>query len=411
MNSFKYVVLGGGVAAGYAAREFAERGLKRGELGIVSADRALPYERPPLSKSFLRGSDTEGSVLINDAAFYSAHGIEVLLNTPVERADLAARRLELRGGKEWRFEKLLIATGSKVRKLEVPGADLDGIHYLRTLDDAARLRTGATRGKRAVVVGGGFIGMEAAASLAERGLEVTMVLAGERIWERLFTPEMSAFFQRYYEERGVKFAVQAQVSRITGHGAVESVETTTGERLPADLVVAGIGVVPETGLFDGTGLATKNGIIVNEYLETSVPGVYAVGDAASYRDLLFDTQRRAEHWDNAVSQGQHAARTMTGTREPFDHVPYFFSDIFDLSYEYWGDSSGTPRATVRGDANSKSFSVWWTRDGVLTAAFVMGRPDEEREAAQKWIARRQPVSAEVLADDSRPLDRALGGTA
>jgi NADPH-dependent 2,4-dienoyl-CoA reductase/sulfur reductase-like enzyme len=197
MNSSKYLVLGGGMVAGYAAREFAERGVARGELAIVSADDALPYERPPLSKGFLKGVETEASVFINDAAYYSAKGIEVRLNTPVERADLINHKLHLRGGGEWRFEKLLIATGSRVRTLQVPGAGLDGVFYLRTLDDSRRIRDRATGGLRAVVLGGGFIGMEAASALAQRGLEVTLVLAEERMWQRLFTPEISAFFRGY----------------------------------------------------------------------------------------------------------------------------------------------------------------------------------------------------------------------
>ena len=410
MTSFKYVVLGGGMVAGYAAREFVERGVSRGELAIVSTDDALPYERPPLSKGFLKGSETEESVFINDAAFYSANGIEVRLKTPVERADLINRKLYLRGGGEWRFDKLLIATGSRARTLQVPGAELDGVLYLRTLDDSRRIRDRAAAGSRAVVIGAGFIGMEAASSLAQRGLEVTLVLAEERMWQRLFTPEISAFFRGYYEARGVKVLVNTQVSGLNGRDRVESVSTAKGERLPAGLVVAGIGVTPETALFENTGAAIDNGVLVNQFLETSVPGVYAAGDVANYRDTLFNRQRRVEHWDNAVAQGQHAARVMTGLREPFEHVPYFFSDVFDLSYEFWGDSSAADRIVTRGSPTGASFSVWWLLDGHLAAAFVMARPEEERELAQECIRTREPVSADALADASRPLERAHGGS-
>ncbi len=411
MHSYKYVVLGGGMVAGYAAREFVGRGAGRGEVAIISADDALPYERPPLSKGFLKGTDTEASVYINDAGFYSEHGIEVRLRTPVERADLINHKLTLRGGEEWRFEKLMIGTGSRVRKLEVPGANLDGVFTLRTLDDSRRIRHRATAGSRAVVIGGGFIAMEAASSLAQRGLDVTLVLAGERIWEGLFTPEMSAFFRGYYEGRGVKVLANTQVAALGGRGRVESVSTAAAERLPADLVVAGIGVTPETSLFENTGAALNNGVLVNQYLETTVPGVYAAGDVANYRDVLFDRQRRVEHWDNAVSQGGHAARAMTGLREPFEHVPYFFSDVFDLSYEFWGDSSAADRAVTRGSPDRASFSVWWLANGRLTAAFVMARPEQERELAQEWIRSRAPVSADALADASRPLERARTGSA
>ena len=411
MTSFKYVVLGGGMVAGYAAREFAERGAARGELAIVSADDALPYERPPLSKGFLKGVDSETSVFINDAAFYAAQGIEVCLKTPVERADLINHKLYLRGGAEWRFEKLLIATGSRVRMLQVPGAGLDGVFYLRTLSDSRRIRDHAAGGGRAVVIGGGFIGMEAASSLAQRGLEVTLVLAEERMWQRLFTPEISTFFRAYYEARGVKVLASTAVTGLNGKGKVESVTTAKGDRLPADLVVAGIGVTPETALFENTGAALDNGVLANQFLETSVPGVYAAGDVANCRDALSGRQRRVEHWDNAVSQGQHAARVMTGRRESFEHVPYFFSDVFDLSYEFWGDSSAADRIVTRGNPASASFSVWWLREGRLAAAFVMARPEQERDLAQEWIRTREPVSADTLADSSRPLERAHTGSA
>jgi NADPH-dependent 2,4-dienoyl-CoA reductase/sulfur reductase-like enzyme len=411
MNSSKYLVLGGGMVAGYAAREFAERGVARGELAIVSADDALPYERPPLSKGFLKGVETEASVFINDAAYYSAKGIEVRLNTPVERADLINHKLHLRGGGEWRFEKLLIATGSRVRTLQVPGAGLDGVFYLRTLDDSRRIRDHAAGGTRAVVIGSGFIGMEAASSLAQRGLEVTLVLAEERMWQRLFTPEISAFFRGYYEARGVKVLASTTVAGLNGRGKVESVATAKGDRLPADLVVAGIGVTPETALFENTGAAIDNGVLANQFLETSVPGVFAAGDVANYRDALFGRQRRVEHWDNAVSQGSHAARVMTGLREPFEHVPYFFSDVFDLSYEFWGDASAADRIVTRGNPASASFSVWWLLEGRLAAAFVMARPEAERDLAQEWIRSREPVSADTLADASRPLERTRSGSA
>jgi len=230
------------------------------------------------------------------------------------------------------------------------------------------------------------------------------------MWQRLFTPEISTFFRRYYEARGVKILVNTEVAALEGHGRVENVITAKGERLPADFVVAGVGVTPETALFQNTGAAIDNGVLTNQFLETSVPGVYAAGDVANYRDPLFGRQRRVEHWDNAVAQGRHAARVMTGLREPFEHVPYFFSDVFDLSYEFWGDSSAADRVVIRGSPASASFSVWWLAEGRLAAAFVMARPEEERELGQEWIRTREPVSVGALADPSRPLERAQSGS-
>ncbi len=403
MLSYKYMIVGGGMVAGYAAKALVERGLEAGELVIISADNALPYERPPLSKGFLAGRETEDSILIGAPEFYRKHGIEVRLSTVVERLHPAIKVVRVHPGDEIRFERLLIATGARVRTLDVPGAGLEGVHYLRSLDDSRRIRYESESAKRAVVIGGGFIAMEVCSVLAQRGIETTMVLAEDRIWRRLFTPAMSAFFRRYYEERGVRFETQARVTALDGDGRVESVSLSNGRQLPADLVVAGIGVLPVTDVFENSGLKIENGIVVNEFLETGIPGIWAAGDVANYRDVLFGVQRRVEHWDNAVKQGQHAAKVLTGEREPFENVPYFFSDDFDLSWEFWGDSARADRDVVRGEMNSGSFSVWWLEQGRVVAAFVMNRPDEEREVAPEWIRARREVSPEALADAARPL--------
>lgn len=393
--SAKYVILGGGMVAGYAAKQLAEGGLKPGELTIISSDTALPYERPPLSKSFLAGKDSEESILINPAEFYSGHGIDVRLNCPVAMLDSAHNRLHFRSGESVEFEKLIIATGARVRTLPSEGE----VHYLRSMDDSKKIRDRAAGAKRAVVIGGGFIAMEVSSVLAQKGAETTMVLAEERVWQRLFTPAMSRFFESYYAERGVHFATKAKVRAIDNG----SVELESGERIGCDLVVAGLGVVPVTEAVTNAGLEIADGVAVNEYLETARPGVYAAGDVASYHDVLFDKRRRVEHWDNAVSQGQHCARALLGDRAPFVHVPYFFSDIFDLSYEFWGDESGADQVVERGDIATKSFSVWWLRDGRLVAAFVMNRPDQEREVAPRWIESKRIIPPGALHRDTLPV--------
>ncbi len=402
MAKYHYLILGGGVVAGYAAKEFVERGIKPGELGIVSADSALPYERPPLSKSFLAGKDSAESVLINQESFYRDSGIGVHLNTPADRVDIGKKRV-VAGSAEFGFEHLIVSTGARVRTLDVPGARLDGVLYLRSLGDSGRLRERLNQGGRAVVIGGGFIGMEVAAQAAQLGVDTTMVFPSQTMGGRLFTPEIAGFFRRYYESRGVHFIPGASVTAIEGKGRVDGVSLNTGQRLAAGLVVAGIGVTPETSLFQGTAVKIDNGIVVDERLETGAPGVLAAGDVANYPDVLFDKRRRVEHWDNAVKQGQYAARRLTGAREPFVNVPYFFSDVFDLSYEYWGDAEGADRVVHRGNLNEPSFSAWWLRGDRLLAAFVMSRPDEERELAPQWIEKRTPVSAGRLAETGRPL--------
>ncbi|MGE0133913.1 MAG: NAD(P)/FAD-dependent oxidoreductase [Dehalococcoidia bacterium] len=391
MDSYRYVILGGGMVAGYAAQEMAAHGLAPGDLAIVSSDSVPPYERPPLSKGLLRGDEDEADVFINNETFYRDRGISLRLSTAVDRLDTDGRRLRLGDGSEIEFGQLVIATGARVRTLDVPGAALEGVCYLRSLDDSKAIRARAERGRRAVVLGGGFIGMEVAAVLAQRGLDVTLVFPEERVWERFFTPEMSGFFERYYGGRGVALARQEHVARVVGDERVQAVELESGRSLQADLVVAGIGVVPVVDPLEGSGIALDDGVVVDEYLESSVPGIFAAGDVANYRDLLFGTRRRLEHWDNAVEQGKHVGRALLGERTPFVHVPYFFSDVFDLSYELWGAADGADAVVTRGDVASGSFGVWWSRGDRVVAAFLMDRPDEERDLAPALISDSKPL--------------------
>jgi NADPH-dependent 2,4-dienoyl-CoA reductase/sulfur reductase-like enzyme len=406
MSTNKIVIAGGGMVAGYAAKQMVEQGLKPGELCILSADTSIPYERPPLSKGFLSGKDKEDSVFINPVDFYSKNGITLRLNTAISHIDPKSQSLTLDSGEELAFEKLILATGARPRTLNIPGASLANVFYLRSLADSKTIRDATPSAKRAVVVGGGFIGMEVAAVLNQRGLEVTMVLAEDRIWKRFFTPEMSQFFEGYYAARGVRFLKSAQIAGLQGATRVQAATTNLGQSIDCDIVVAGIGVNLNTAFLAGSVIETKDGVVVNEYLETSQPNILAAGDIANYPDLIFNKRRRAEHWDNAVSQGQHCANAVMGKREPFKHVPYFFSDVFDLSYELWGDTADSTEVIHRGDLNGKSFSVWWIREGRLIAAFAMNRPDEERNAAPKWIESKQLVSPKPLADASKPVTEA-----
>jgi NADPH-dependent 2,4-dienoyl-CoA reductase/sulfur reductase-like enzyme len=407
MQESRFVILGGGMVAGYAAKQLVELGLKPGELTILSSEDSVPYERPPLSKGFLAGKDSEESIRINPKDFYHQHGIEVKLACEISAVEPKRKRLTLGSGDDFTFEKLILATGARPRRYDLPGADLQNLYYLRSLGDSKTIRDAAGRVKRVVVAGGGFIAMEVAAVLAQKGAEVTMVLIGDRIWSRLFTPQMSRFFEAYYAVRGVRFLKSTKVIEFRGKGDVSSVVLGNGEAIPSDMVVAGIGVIPNTDFLAGSGIEIQDGVVVNEYLETNQPGIYAAGDVASYQDSLFGKRRRLEHWDNAVSQGQHCARALLGERAPFRHVPYFFSDVFDLSYEYWGDASGADQVVHRGDLSSSSFSVWWLLGKRLLAAFTMNRADEEREAAPLWIETKQHVSGAKLAAAARPIAEAL----
>jgi NADPH-dependent 2,4-dienoyl-CoA reductase/sulfur reductase-like enzyme len=396
MASYKYLILGGGMVAGYAAKEFVERGLRPGELGIVSSDDTLPYERPPLSKGYLAGEQEVESILINPGTFYGEHGIDVRLLTVVRGLDFKKKSLTTATGDELGFEKLLLATGARARTFPGPGHRPQALFYLRSLEDARRIRERAQRARRVVVIGGGFIGMEAASVLARREIETVLAMREERVWKQFFTPEMSDFFEKYYEARGVKLRRNAGIAWISEEGGGVQMKLDSGEQLAADFAVAGIGATPVTELFEGTGLQLDRGVRVNEYLETGVPDVWAAGDVTRYLDVLFQRMRHVEHWDNAVEQGRHAAGSLMGERKAFVHVPYFFSDVFDLSYEFWGDTSDADRVVYRGQVARGEFSVWWLKDQRLRAAFVMRRPDTERTRATHLIESQEEVDAAEL---------------
>jgi NADPH-dependent 2,4-dienoyl-CoA reductase/sulfur reductase-like enzyme len=284
----------------------------------------------------------------------------------------------------------------------LPGADLSHLYYLRQVEDARQIRRMAQNAQNAVVIGGSFIGMEATAVLQSQGVAITMLFPEERVWQAFFTPVMSAFFENYYRQRGVTIMPQQEVASFVGddNGQVAQVLTKTGLSLPADMVVAGIGVVPNSDLFKDSELQrVKNNIVVNRFLETNMPNVLAAGDVTSYEDVIYERPLHVEHWDNAVQQGQHAVQVMLGKYQPYEHVPYFFSDMFDLSYEFWGDTTGATQAVHRGDVAHGRFSVWWlAADGRLLAAFVMNRPEEERQLAPKWIKAGKQLTPTTLSD-------------
>jgi NADPH-dependent 2,4-dienoyl-CoA reductase/sulfur reductase-like enzyme len=394
------------MVAGYAAKESASRGLRSGELTIVSAEDTLPYERPPLSKGFLSGKDTADGILINKLEWYEKQGIDTKLRTTIDKINLKKKRLYADSGEVFEFEDLLIATGASARKLDCPGNDLPNVFYLRSLADSRKIREKAASSKQAVVIGGGFVGMEAASVLSQKNIDTSLIIREDRVWSRVFTRAMSEFFERYYLSRGVTLLKNESVVSLQGGGRID-VSLSSGRKISCDMVVAGVGAAPVTELFANSGLAIENGIAVNEYLETNQPRISAAGDVANYVDKLFDKRRRVEHWDNAVSQGQHWASIISGERRPFLHVPYFFSDVFDLSYELWGDSEGATQTIARGDLSSSSFSIWWLKRDCLIAAFVMNRPDEERQFAPEWIKSKQILSADRLKDHNRPIGEAI----
>jgi NAD(P)H-nitrite reductase large subunit len=411
MKSFPFVILGGGVAAGYAAKEFVAQGGAKNQLAIVTAEHVPSYERPPLSKEFLAGEKKPHDILISETLFYRQHGITLFRDFAVHKIDFKRRLLHGPSRRMIRFEKLLIATGSSVRRLNVPGADHPWIFYLRQLKDSRHIHAHIKKGRQAVVIGSGFIGMEVASVLTRKGMQTTMVFPADRVWQHVFTPEVSAFFEQRFLQHGIRFKKDQKVVGFAREHNRGQVLLASGERLPADLVVAGIGVIPTLELFHRTPLMhNPDGIRVNVFLETTIDQVWAAGDIANYPDSIFRRRMRIEHWDNAVEQGRVAMRNMMDKFQPFVHVPYFFSDEFDLSYEYWGDAKGHDQVVYRGDMRKKQLSVWWLKRGRLCAALLMNRPHEERQYAPRWILRRAKLDPRALrtVKSLQSLDRTFG---
>jgi NADPH-dependent 2,4-dienoyl-CoA reductase/sulfur reductase-like enzyme len=292
MNGFELVIAGGGLTAARAIKSYREAG-GGGRVALVSEETTVPYHRPALSKKYLRGETTEAPI-VEDEAFYADQGVELLLDTAVTSLD-AGNRLVTTGAGPLRYGKLLIATGARPRRLRVPGAELEGVFGLRTLQDSQRIRAAAGSAERAVVVGGGFIGMEAAASLRRLGLEVTLIHLGTRLFDLLGSPELSEQLLALYRGHGVEVLLGEEVAAFGGGSALEHVETRSGLRAAADLAVVGVGVVPNVGFLEGSGLALDDGVVVDERFETSAPAVYAAGDVANFYDPLFGRRRRIEH--------------------------------------------------------------------------------------------------------------------
>ena len=395
---YPYVFIGGGMASGTAIQTLIKEKVPGREIALITLEPELPYNRPSLSKGYLAEQEKRSSLFIEPQAFYDDHNITVKLATRV--VDLKPRTLELTTETDERitFDRLLIATGARPRWLGVPGADLGNILMLRTVADSDALKASAQTAKQAVVVGAGFIGLEVAAYLASRGIGVTVLHRGTQLLDRFATPEMAQFFHDYFVAHGVTFRYETTVDHFIGEqGFVTKVITDKGDQLPADTVVIGIGVELALDFAKDQTLRMENGIVVDEQLETSIPGIFAAGDVANFPDLLFGgKRRRIEHWDHAQATGRTAVMNMLGKREDFRHLSYFFSDMFDLSFELWGDTDAPDDTVFTNEAQGKTAAGWYLRDGKLVAYFASNRPRNESDQARNWIESGQPVTRAMI---------------
>jgi len=400
-----FLLVGGGMASAHCATEL-RRGGTDGSILLVGRESEPPYERPPLSKEYLRGEAQREDALVHERGWYAENDVELLTGTNVMSLDLEARTAKLQTKEEVRFEKALLATGANVNILRVEGAELEGIHYLRAFGNSDAIREEAERAEHVVLIGGSYIGCEVAASLAAKGKRCTIVMMEEVALSRTFGEEVGRWFHEVLEAKGVELIGGEELELFEGDGRVRSVVTKGGRSVEGDMVVVGAGVKPDVTLAQRAGLDVGDGIVCDEKLETSAEGVFAAGDACSWQSVVHGRRLRVEHWDVALQQGRHAARGMAGGTEPYRELPYFFSDLADwASLEYVGPASEWDEVVWRGDPDAAEFSCWYLKDGRVAAALAVGR-SEDLVHARRLVESRQDVAAQkgALADADADLE-------
>jgi 3-phenylpropionate/trans-cinnamate dioxygenase ferredoxin reductase subunit len=399
------VIVGAGQAGGETAVELRKRGFA-GRVVVIGEEPYVPYRRPPLSKAYLSGAiGDEGLYLMQPAALQKAD-IEFIGDVRVERIDRVTRQVLLSDGRAIGYDRLALTTGGRARALSLPGADKANVFTLRGIADVQAIKAHCAAGKRAVIVGGGFIGLEAAAVLIKLGLQVTVLEGLPRVLARVTAPEVSGFFERVHREAGVDLRTGVAIERFEGEPLVDTVLLGDGSRIACDFVIAGIGLIPSTGLAEGAGLVVDNGIVVDEFCRTSDPHIVAAGDCANHPNAHFGRRLRLESVQNAMEQGRAAAAALLDAPVAYGPVPWFWSDQYDLKLQMVGLSAGFDQLIVRGDLSGRAFAAFYLQDGHLIAADTVNRP-QDFMFAKKLVATRARIDAAVLADDAIPLKTLL----
>jgi 3-phenylpropionate/trans-cinnamate dioxygenase ferredoxin reductase component len=404
-----HVIVGASLTGARAAAALRERGYE-GRVVLVGAESERPYERPPLSKDYLRGEVGREKIYVHDEGFYDEQQIELRLGQVAEILDPTGRELELDSGERLRYDRLLLATGAEPRRLSIPGSDLEGVLYLRSVEDSDRLRERLAQSRSLVVVGAGWIGSEVAASARQGGLEVTVIDPTEVPLERVLGTEVGAVYRDIHADHGVRMLLGTGVEALEGDRAVERVRSGDGHEVDCDLVVVGVGVEPRTRLAAQAGLALDDGIVVDERLETSAPGVFAAGDVANAQHPFYGRRIRVEHWANALNQGPAVARNMLGESVAYERLPYFFSDQYDVGMEYIGYAREWDRVVFRGEPASREFIAFWlVGDRVVAAMNVnvwdVGDPIKRLIGGRAAIDERRLANPDVPLEELAPVER------
>jgi 3-phenylpropionate/trans-cinnamate dioxygenase ferredoxin reductase subunit len=403
----QHVIIGAALAGAKAAEALRAEGFD-GRIVLIGSEDELPYERPPLSKEYLRGEVPRAKARVHDPSFYTSNDIELRVGVTVGEIDLPAREVQLAGpgGERIGYDRLLLATGAEPRRVQVPGAELDGVHYLRDLDDADAIAARLQRGSgRMVVIGAGWIGSEVAASARQKGLDVAMVEMADVPLERVLGRAIGEIYASIHRDHGVELHTGARLEAFEGNGRVERVKLAGGATLDCDFVVVGVGVTPRTQLAEQAGLAVGDGILVSKRLETSTQGVFAAGDVANAYHPFYERKLRVEHWANALNQPATAAHAMLGKPASYERLPYFFSDQYDVGMEYTGYAAEWDEVVLRGDptASSPEFVAFWLKDGLVQAGMNVNVWDVT-DAIKALIGARRPIPVEQLRDTDTPLD-------
>ena len=399
--SKRIVIAGAGHAAGQVVASLQQHKFD-GQIALVGDEPYLPYQRPPLSKKFLAGEMPAERLYVKPASFYEDAGVELHLDTTIEALDRETRSLSVSNGDPVSYDALVLALGSRVRRLPVSGTDLEGVHYLRSITDVEAIRADFDKGRRLVVIGAGYIGLEVAAVARQGGLDVTVIEMEDRVMSRVVSPEISDYYQIEHANQGVKLQLSTGVEGINGKKRVKSVTTSDGEEIPADVVVIGVGIEPNTALARDAGLDVDNGIVVDDHCRTSDPRIYAIGDCTMHPNGIYGRSLRLESVHNALEQAKTAVANICGIDTAYNQVPWFWSDQYDLKLQIAGLSEGYDDVVIRGNPAERSFSCLYLREGQLIAVDAINAPRDFVQSKQ-LIADGTILDADRLADSDVTL--------